>query len=147
MDTQIYTASDIVTFIAAFGVLATGIGAVIVNIIVALKQGKKVDEVINAVAKVQSETAVITGHVNSAATEAKAKIAALEAKVEMMARTAADIKEAVLLNTPAPSRSSRKDDIEVLKNIESNTEAIDENTKVLTGDVEILKISEKKRKI
>lgn len=149
MAEQTYTATEIATFIAAIGVLITGIGAVIVNIIVALKQGRKSDEIIKAVAGVDTEAKIISGHVNSAASEAKAKITALEAKVEMMAKTATDIKEAVLLNTPVPRQDQRKSDDagEILEKIEINTAAIDENTKVLTDDVENLKAKDRKRKI
>lgn len=41
---QNYTAGEVVTFFAAGGVLITGLGAVIVNIIVALKSGNKLDD-------------------------------------------------------------------------------------------------------
>ena len=105
-----YTATEIVTFIAAIGVLVTGVGAVIVNIIVALKQSKKTDELVVAVAKVDSKAEIIAGHVNSTATEAKAKIESLEDTIKMMNKTAADIKEAVLLNIQPPT-NKKKDSI------------------------------------
>jgi tRNA(Phe) wybutosine-synthesizing methylase Tyw3 len=38
-----YTAAEVLGFIAAAGVLVAGIGAVIVNVIVALRQGTKLD--------------------------------------------------------------------------------------------------------
>lgn len=131
MNEQTYTATEIATFIAAIGVLITGIGAVVVNIIVALKQGKKTDEIITAVAKVDAETKVIAGHVNSAATASTSKIAALENKIEMMTKTASDIKEALLLNTmPPPPKTVESVPSElVLDKIESNTKSIDNNTK------------------
>lgn len=139
MSEPTYTAIEIGTFVASLGILISGIGAVIVNIIVALKQGKKVDEVIVAVAKVQSEAEVIKGHVNSAATDSKNKIEALESKIEMMTKTATDIKEALLLNTTPPSKTNSISDNPHLEKIELNTASIDVNTKKTTRDIATLK--------
>lgn len=119
----VYTATEIATFIAALGVLITGVGAVIVNIIVALKQGARVEaaalasgkahaETQKAVEKVEQEAKVIAGHVNSAATASTAKIDGLQKEVEQLKSTAAEMKStaALLAQALASNRVARATD-------------------------------------
>ena len=86
--------------IAAAAVLViTAIGTQWVQILTARAILAKVNAQSLILTEVASEAKVIKGHVNSSATESKAEIKALREKIEMMTRTASDIKEAVLLNT------------------------------------------------
>ena len=105
----VYTASEVVMFIAAIGVLITGVGAVIVNIIVALRQGHKVDALGTAVEQVYTEAKVITGHVNSAATAAAAKIDALQRELEQIKISAAEMKTTAALLAQSASQKPDKE--------------------------------------
>lgn len=130
-----YTATEIATFMAAVGVLITGVGAVVVNIIVALRQGVKVDQLRTTVDEVKNETKVITGHVNSAATASAMKIDALEKKIEMLVTSAAEKQEtAKLLAQSVATRTSPPGPAApvvaaVIKDLHSVHEQIETNTR------------------
>lgn len=83
-----YTADDILKIIGALGVFLGIAGGIAVNIIVALRTGKKVDEntkiTEKGIAEVSAKADVISGHVNSQASAADAKITALTNHVEML---------------------------------------------------------------
>jgi len=81
-----YTAAEVLTFIAAFGVLVGGLGAVVVNIIVALRTGKQLETI-----SVKAD--VIKEHVNSTASRAAEHIAALQNELRLMREVAAEKKE------------------------------------------------------
>jgi hypothetical protein len=126
--TPTYTAAEVLTFIAAFGVLIGGLGAVIVNIIVALRTGKQL-EVVNAKAD------VITGHVNSASDRAAAQIAVLQREVSLMRaviaekrETAALLAQAVTLGPPTPHLPPGPSVEASLRAIDANTDATAKNT-------------------
>ena len=96
-----YTAAEVLTFIAAFGVLIAGLGAVIVNIIIAMRTGKQLESV-------NAKADVIAGHVNSAASTSAAQIAALQNEIRLMREVAAEKKEtaAVLASTTAATTAT-----------------------------------------
>jgi hypothetical protein len=98
-----YTAGEVVTLMAAFGVLLTGVTAGIVNIIVAVRTTAALEKTNIAVSEVSAKADVISGHVNSSATLASAKIASLETRIEQLiaAATAARETAAVLAATTA----------------------------------------------
>lgn len=124
----VYTAAEILTFIAALGVLITGVGAVVVNIIVAWRTSAIVKE--NTVMLKENvavtkdtlaEAKVITGHVNSSAAAAAAKIDGLEKEIKLLQTSIMDMKTAAALLAqsaatttamPAPrSPTARKGDV------------------------------------
>lgn len=72
------TGTEYAAVIAGIVTLIAAIGAAVVNIIVALRTSAKVEEV-------SAKADVISGHVNSSATAATAKIDALEKQVVFMA--------------------------------------------------------------
>ena len=71
-------------------VLVPIIGTVVVNIIIALKTNDKISEV-------SAKADVITGHVNSAATAANAKIDAMEKEIIALKQLVVDDKEKAAL--------------------------------------------------
>lgn len=118
-----FTATEVAAFVAAIGVVITAIGAAIVNIIVALKQGRKLDDV-------KAESKIIAAHVNSAASASVTKIEALQAEIKNYAKQTADMKEtaALLAQALASTRQESHAPVApvapaaaVLDNIESNT--------------------------
>lgn len=109
MGNTYFSASEIATFVAALGVLVSAIGAAIVNIIIALKQGHKVTNLASMVADVQNETKIITKHVNGAATQSVAKIDNLHREIDQLKSTMAEMKStAALLTQALTSRSASR---------------------------------------
>jgi len=129
-----YTATEVLTFIGAFGVLLTSFGAIVVNIIVALRTTAAVKENTAITASISAKADVITGHVNSASSIAASKIDSLESQVKALVRQLAESKEvaAVLAqshvsqNNIAPAQDLKQDS---LKQIETNTAETAANTK------------------
>ena len=82
-------------------ILVPIIGTVIVNIIIAVKTNSRI-------AEVSGKADVITGHVNSAATAATAKINALTDQVNALTKIISDDKEkaALLAQTAAVTQAS-----------------------------------------
>lgn len=135
-----YTAGEVLTFFAAGGVLITGLGAVIVNIIVALKTGAKLDAAVADRAALSTKTDTLVAKVeqvhvltNSNLSAVKAELAAAAAQIHSLRELVTDLKSernkadvAHALATPAPVRTqdSRTGDapvVEVLGKIEVNT--------------------------
>ena len=92
-----FTATELVTLLAALGGLVAGIGAVIVNVIVASRTSAKVDGI-------ATTTKVIEGHVNSSATAAAALIASSERERLELRRQLADQKETAALLAQTAAR-------------------------------------------
>ena len=114
-----FVPTDPLVLIAAVGVLVTTIGAVIVNVIVALRTSAKVDTSLAATAvnsqkidDVNAKADVITGHVNSAAAAAAAKIDALEKQIVTLTATLAksDQTAAVRAQSDAIARAGTAED-------------------------------------
>lgn len=82
-------------------ILVPIVATAIVQIIVALKTSSKISEI-------NTKADVITGHVNSAATAATAKITALQAEVASLRQVISDDKEkaALLAQTAAITQAS-----------------------------------------
>lgn len=102
-----YTAPEVLTIIAAIGVLVTGVGAAIVNIIVALRTGRQLEENTAITAEVSAKADVITGHVNSAATAAAAKIDALQQELQALRAHLSENKETAALLAQATATRTR----------------------------------------
>jgi len=137
--TPMYSAAELITILSAIGLLIGGLGAVIVNVIVALKTNAKLDAV-------NTKADVIGVHVNGAAAAAAAKMAALEDKVRMLLEALADKKlDAALLAQAAatvpivapiaatvevkpPGSIADTAQAESLRHIEANTAATAVNT-------------------
>lgn len=77
--------------------LITAIGGQIVNIIVAWKTTKKVEEVKATVEEVKTKAEVIVGHVNSEKTAAQGREATLEAENVLLRQIIAEKKETAML--------------------------------------------------
>jgi len=118
-----YSATEVAAFIAGLSVLITGLGAAIVNIIVALKAGKKADEIL-------VKTEAIAHSVNSTASDAKSKIESLQKELSSYSKHVAEMKETAALLaqalaiTPSVTQDRRVDDIppKVLADIRDNTQ-------------------------
>jgi predicted PurR-regulated permease PerM len=88
---------ELVTVFAAAGVLLTALGAVIVNIIMALKQSAAIIENTKVTQEVSAKADVIKGHVNSAASQSKEKIDALEQHITQLIAQLAQSRETAAL--------------------------------------------------
>lgn len=111
------TSAEIVAITVALGVLITSSSAAIVSIIVALRTKAAVDVGVaisaanaQAIAAVDSKAEVITGHVNSAATAAAAKIDALQRELEQLREMLADKKETAALLAQAAASTIKPDE-------------------------------------
>jgi uncharacterized phage infection (PIP) family protein YhgE len=94
------TAPEVVAIASALGVLIAAIGAVIVNVIIALRTGKEVTktgdqvrETATAIAEVSAKTDVINGHVNSAASKSAEQIIGLQAQLALLQQQLSGQKE------------------------------------------------------
>lgn len=86
-----YSADDVVKILGAVVATLMALGGIAVNVIVALRTGRKVDEntkitqaAAGAVAEVARKASVIEGHVNSQSSTSAAEIAGLREQVSLM---------------------------------------------------------------
>lgn len=105
-----YTATEVLTFIAAGGVLITGVGAVIVNIIVALRQGTKLDAVSEKTDGISHQVQEVHTLTNSNLSAVKAELATATAQIQALRDLVQDLRNerekgaiAVALSTPLPA--------------------------------------------
>lgn len=145
-----YSATDILGFIAALGVLITALGAVIVNIVVALRQGKtlaavktETEGLVTQVKEVHSLTNSTNSRLQAALelkTQELASVRELMAQMERTAkeiavtRTVTDLQVAAALQVPSPSQASAAAPPspaaeQSLQAIDTSTKAIDANTR------------------
>jgi len=98
------TTPDILTLMAAAGVLIATIITAIVNAVIGLRTNR-------AIGEVAAKASVIEGHVNSAATKSAGEIAALRAHVErLVARLALEDQKAAVLAQSTADRQIRRDE-------------------------------------
>lgn len=90
---QEFSSTEIVTIIAAFSGLLGAFGAMVINIIAAIRQGSAMKENTQLTREISKEASVIAGHVNSRATADVAKIGALEHEVAILERSASTNRE------------------------------------------------------
>lgn len=152
------TPSDVTATLVALAALVAALGTAISNIITARSITRKVEAVSVAVAEVDKETKVITGHVNSAASKAAEKIDALQAEVKRMREEITEKKQeaalvaqsvaAARIHQPVPTPASVPGiDTKItvdktqdhLEKIEVNTKAIEQNTASTEAKVDNLK--------
>ena len=98
-----FSPSELTAITVASAALLATVFTGIVNIITALRAERKIDHAIVKVEEVHSEARLITGHVNSAATAATAKIDAMQKQIDQLTRLLAEGKEtaAVLAQSAA----------------------------------------------
>ena len=101
-----WTPADILAIAAAFAALIAAIGAVVVNVIVALKTADAHKETTTQIAEVSQKATLIEGHVNSAAAAAAGKIAGLENTNLELQRTVADMRSTAQLLAQAAARAT-----------------------------------------
>ena len=94
-----FTSTEVISITVAMGVLITSVTTGIVGIIVALRTKAAVDSV-------DAKADVITGHVNSAATAAAAKIDALQEEVKRLRDSLAERKETAALLAQAAAHTT-----------------------------------------
>jgi Rad3-related DNA helicase len=90
--TPAYSAAEVLTFIAAIGVLLTGLGAVIVNIIVALKQGHKLEDVAHKAESISHQVQEVHTLTNSNLSAVKAELATATAQIVALRELVQDLK-------------------------------------------------------
>ena len=101
---SVMTTPDILTLMAAAGVLIATIITAIVNAVIGLRTNR-------AIGEVAAKASVIEGHVNSAATKSAGEIAALRAHVErLVARLALEDQKAAVLAQSTADRQIRRDE-------------------------------------
>jgi len=87
-----YSLSDVVTLIASIGVLVTALGAVIVNIIVAVRTGKKVEESLEVSKGISNRVEEVHTSTNSNLSAVKAELEKSNAALKEMTVLVADLK-------------------------------------------------------
>lgn len=104
-----YSAAELLTIIAAIGVLVTGVGAVIVNVIVALKTGAKIDLSIKKTEGLSHQVQEVHTLTNSNLSALKAELATALAQITSLHDVVQDLRGerqkaavAVALATPVP---------------------------------------------
>lgn len=87
-----YTASEMVMVIGAFGVLIGGLGAIIVNIVVALKTTHKIDEGLKKTDGLASQVKEVHTLTNSNLSAVKAELALATAQIASLHEVVMDLK-------------------------------------------------------
>lgn len=154
-----YTSAELLTIIAAFGVLVTTIGGVAVSIITSSRNGRKTDNVAVVVAETYAETKAVAGKVeqvhtltNSNLSAVKAELATAVSKIESLHDVVKDLKAerekasvAAALATPVPqvvqetSAPQVEMHVETLENIELHTKQTALNTAKTQSDMKTMK--------
>ena len=144
---ELYTPSQVLSIVGSIGVLITAIGAVIVNIIVALRTGKKVDAVQAQADNISHQVQEVHTITNSNLSAVKAELKTAVAQISEMRVLVADLKnerdklatvvayKTVPRSTDARTRLS--DNLEVtdaLKSIDENTGTTADNTAQLVKE-------------
>lgn len=102
-----YTSAEVLTIIAAIGGLMTMFSAAVVNIIVALRNGRKLDANTKVTEAVNAKADVITTHVNGAATVAQATIDSQRQEITHLRAVIGEQKQAALLAHVIAARTER----------------------------------------
>lgn len=87
-----FTAEQLLTIIGAIGVLVAALGAVIVNIIVALKTGQKADVLIHKTEEVANKVDQVHTLTNSNLSSVKAELTGTQNELKLLTQTIADLK-------------------------------------------------------
>lgn len=119
-----YTAPEVVTMIAAIGVLVTSIAGAIVTIIVSLRTGRDTRDVSSRVDQQLNETKEMKGQIREVHTQTNSNLSALKAelalavsRIEGLQATVLDLRSertalavSAALMTPVPPRAARVSD-------------------------------------
>lgn len=139
---SLYTSNEVITIISSIGILITAVGAVIVNVIIAARNSKKMDDNLKASMDISSQVNEVHTQTNSNLFTVRSELKIAIAEIEGMKEYIRDLKserdKLVHTSTNLNSKSQREDAQvnEVLESIDENTENIDKNTKVLTTAVD-----------
>lgn len=130
-----YDSSEVLQIVGSIGILITALGAVIVNIIVAVRTGKKVDDSLKASQIISSQVQEVHTITNSNLSTVKSELAQAIGQLNEMKVFVNDLKNErdklatiTALNTPAPNSNSTSES-EVLDSIDKNTESTANNTR------------------
>lgn len=152
-----YTSAELITIIAAFGVLITTIGGVAVSIITSSRNARKTDNVATVVAETFAETKAVAGKVDQVHTLTNSNLSAVKAElreaateIKALRDVVQDLKSerekasiATALATPTtetkPPLPMNSEHTEILKQIDVNTEETAKNTAKTQSDVETMK--------
>lgn len=146
-----YNSDQVLAMVGSIGVLITALGAVIVNIIVAMKTGKKVDESIKNQQVLSGQIAEVHTITNSNLSAVKAELKQATMQIEEMKTFVRNLtgerdKLAAITATAAGRVPHSREDkfpeqkvSETLDSIDKNTEETAINTKKTEADVKTLK--------
>lgn len=130
-----WDSTEVLNIVGSVGILVTAIGAVIVNIIVAMRTGKRVQESLDNQVKISNQVAEVHTITNSNLSAVKAELKQATMQIEEMKTFVRDLKGerdklAVLTahTTKALPETTTKES-EVLEEIEENTKNTDMNTR------------------
>lgn len=111
-----YTAEDLIKIMTAAGVLLGIAGGIVVNIIVASRTSKKVDDntaiTAKGLADVKQTAAVIEGHVNSQITKYVTEIEALRNENGALKQTLADTKTTAAVLAASATQQGQATDVQ-----------------------------------
>lgn len=149
-----YDSDQVLQMVGSIGILITALGAVIVNIIVALRTGKKVDESILNQSKMSSQIHEVHTLTNSNLSLVKAELDKALMQIEEMKTFVRDLKgerDKLAITTAHASSSTvttGHGTKEVLKSIDKNTEETAVNTKKIIVDSkeEIARVKKEEKK-
>lgn len=124
-----YTASEITAFTIAVAALVTALGAVIVNIIIAVRQTRKVEENTALTQEVKASVKVVEGHVNSAASKAQAENEALTREIAAARQQLSELKQIAALLAQERAIASASMALAQAPVMETHLKEIEKNTK------------------
>lgn len=90
-----YSAAELITIIAALGVFVTGVGAVIVNIVVALRSSHKLATVIEKTDNLSGKVDVQSGKIEQVHTLTNSNLSAVKAELSSAVREIVSMKEVI----------------------------------------------------
>jgi len=134
-----WDSTEVLNMVGSIGILVTALGAVIVNIIVAVRTGKKVDESISKSNVISHQVAEVHTLTNSNLSGVKAELNKAVMQIEEMKMFIRDLKserDKLALTTAINTEIAHPDRTNVLASIDENTRNIDTNTKKVIKEIE-----------
>lgn len=90
-----YSAAELITIIAALGVFVTGVGAVIVNIVVALRSSHKLTTVIEKTDNLSGKVDVQSGKIEQVHTLTNSNLSSVKAELSSAVKEIVSMKEVI----------------------------------------------------
>lgn len=133
-----YTATEVLTIVGALGVLLTAVGAVIVNIIVALRTSNKLDENVKEVKAVGAQVAEVHTLTNSGLAAVKAELAISAAKNDQLLEVISDLKqEREKLAVLTAQNTKDNPALAIQEKATESTEKLITSTEKVLGEIEV----------